>query len=297
MSMNIVNKETVAVVAPRRGRTLPLPPLPARENTGDNMQLNVNILHVDHSYQRAPNRIHIKAIAAKFDWSLLHRLTINQRPDGSYYIIDGQQRWSALIKLDGDCNVDCVVHHLETIEEEATLYRHLNFDRKCPTALDHWRAMLAEGTPDVVRIQNELDHADLKLTHGSKAPRTINAVGTLIEWIDKDIEALAIVVMILGKFEYFTDPVGAEVFKGLCATEAHLRKHSNSLTRVRADKTTHYQYLVDKGYRRVKDAAFTYLSGRGGQSSIAKKAAEGIIELLNHRLRNRLPQIESNSGE
>jgi hypothetical protein len=102
--------------------------------------------------------------------------------------------------------------------------------------------------------------------------------------------------MILGKVTYL-EPIGAEVFSGLCATEYHLRKHSNSLTRARSNRETWANFLLTKGYTILREACNRYQSERiglgGGGASTSKKAAKGIIELLNYNMKsNRLPQIE-----
>jgi hypothetical protein len=281
-----------------RSRSSRLPPLPARvaDQVGTNMLLNVDDLNIDHSYQRPADPNHIAAMAVNFDLKRLFRIAVSQRPDGKYYIIDGQQRVGAIKLLGGDYNIDCVVYHLATIEEEAALYYHLNWDRKNPNSLDRWRARLVLGDPDVVRIQQELDYADLTLARSGSALRTIKAVGTLHSWVDKDVEALSVAIMILGKLTYM-EPIGAEVFAGLCVIENHLREHHASLTRARSSKETWANFLVSKGYTMLNEAANRYQSERtglgGGGSSVARKAAKGILQLVNYNMKTgRLPPIE-----
>lgn len=280
----------------RRSKSLPVLPQRITEQVGENMLLNVDQLKIDHTYQRPADPYHIEAIANQFDLKKLFRIAVNKRTNGSYWILDGQQRVSAIKLLGGNYMIDCVVYHLATIEEEAALYYHLNWDRKNPNSYDRWKARLAQKNPDVMRIQRELDTADLKLAKSGNALRTIRAVGTLNVWVDLDVEVLSVVIMILGKFTYL-EPIGAEIFSGLCATEHHLRQHSNSLTRARSAKETWYQFLLGRGYTTLREACMRYQSERtglgGGGTSTAKKAAKGIIQLLNYNLKGRqLPQIE-----
>lgn len=300
-----VSPKTILADAVRTGASLTtrtryrhLPALPERiaDQVGENTILNVDKLHVDHSYQRPADPTHIAAMALGFDLKRLFRIAVNQRIDGSYWILDGQQRVSAIKLLGGDFEVDCVVYHLATVEEEAALYYYLNWDRKNPSAHDRWRAKLALGDADVIRIQRELDYADLKLANSGSALRTIKAIGTLHTWTERDVEALSIAIMILGKLTYM-EPIGAEVFSGLCVVENHLRQRGNSLIRARSGKDTWANYIVTRGYTILNEAANRFQSERsglgGGGSSIGKKAAKGIITLLNFNLKSgRLPQIE-----
>lgn len=280
----------------KRNRSLPALPQRIAEEVGENTLLNVDVLKIDHTYQRPADPYHIQAMANSFDLKKLFRIAVNRRPDGSYYVVDGQQRTGAIKLLGGDYMIDCVVYHLDTVEEEAALYYHLNWDRKNPNSYDRWKARLAQKEPDVVRIQHELDKANLKLIKSGQGLRAIKAVSAVNTWTDLDVETLSTVIMILGKFEYL-EPIGSEVFTGLCAVEHHLREHQHSLTRARSAKETYANYLVAKGYSLLREASNRFQSERaglgGGGSSIAKKAAKGIIHLLNYNMKSRqLPQIE-----
>jgi hypothetical protein len=281
-----------------RTRSRRLPSLPPRiaDQVGENLLLNVDDLKIDHTYQRPADPYHIQAMANNFDLKRLFRIAVNQRPDGSYFVVDGQQRVSAIKLLGGDYLIDCVVYHLATVEEEAALYYYLNWDRKNPSSFDRWRARLALGDPDIIRIQAELDHFDLKLAKSGDSLRTIRAIGTLQSWADRDIESLSVAIMILGKLTYLA-PIDSEVFSGLCYVENHLRAHSNSLTRARSVKETWANYLVSRGYTLLNEASNRYQGERagigGGGSSVGRKAAKGIIQLLNFNMKTgRLPSLE-----
>jgi hypothetical protein len=281
-----------------RTRSRKLSELPPRvaEQVGENMLLNVDNLKIDHTYQRPADPYHIASMAANFDLKRLFRIAVNKRPDGSYFVIDGQQRVSAIKLLGGDYLIDCVVYNLATVEEESALYYHLNWDRKNPSSFDRWRARLALGDPDIIRIQKELDYADLRLAKSGEALRTIKAVGILQTWAERDIEALSVAIMILGKLTYMV-PIDSEVVGGLCVVENHLREHHASLTRARSAKETWANYLVSKGYTLLNEASNRYQGERaglgGGGSSVSKKAAKGILQLLNFNMKTgRLPSMD-----
>ena len=299
MSKNILAdavRTNTSLTNKTRSRKLSSLPPRVADQVGENKLLNVDELNVDHTYQRPADPYHIAAMAANFDLKRLFRIAVNQRPNGKYYVVDGQQRTEAIKLLGGDYMIDCVVYHLATVEEEAALYYYLNWDRKNPNSFDRWRARLALNDPDIVRIQRELDFAQLKLARSGESLRTIKAIGTLQNWADRDIETLSVVIMILGKLTYLA-PIDSEVFGGLCVVENHLRSRSSSLTRARSGKDTWANYLVSRGYTLLNEAANRYQGERaglgGGGSSVGRKAAKGILQLLNHNLRedHRLPLI------
>lgn len=298
--------ETITSSQPKvRAKPKPqLPTLPPRlqDQVGENMTLNVDILKVDHTYQRPLDQNRIKKIAAHFNLKLVFRIAVNQRPDGSYYIVDGQQRVGAINLIGGNFMVDCVVYRLATVREEAELYEHLNWARKNPNAFDQWRARLAKQDEGVSRIQEELNRANLRLLKGNKSPRTIGAVGAALGWVDRDIEALSVAIRILGRMEFLDQPIGAEVFNGLCTLENHLRTHKqrNSLTRAKNAKETWADHIVKLGFIKLQQICQKGQGDRGtrGGSTIGRRAAANIIYTLNYKMReNALPKIVDKNDE
>lgn len=266
----------------KRTSYAPLPPQNILQ-AGSNVMLNVDDLNIDHTYQRPLHPNHVQKMATEFDLKRLFRIAVNQRPNGKYYILDGQQRVSAIKLMGGDYVVDCVLYQLASVQEEAELYYQLNWDRKNPNAADRWKARLAQGDPGVVRIQRELDSVDIKLYNSTNMPRSIKAISTLMHWIDIDVEIVSTVVMILGKLDYM-EPIAAEVVGGLCVLENHMREHSTSLVRARTGKETYAGYITLRGYSKLREAAFMYqqTAGKGGTTR-AKSAAKGMITYLNYK--------------
>ena len=92
-------------------------------------QLRVDAIYADRSYQRVENSGLSKLIAVDFVEGLMLPLCVNCRPDGSYWVMDGQTRLKALKLMDTE-KVNCLVYELETVEREAQMFVGLNRNRK-----------------------------------------------------------------------------------------------------------------------------------------------------------------------
>lgn len=87
--------------------------------------LNVKDLATDMSYQSPVKEGQVKKIVKNFDEGSIGTIYVNLRKDGTYYIIDGQHRVTALKRL-GISTVKANVYEGLTVEEEAKKYRDFN---------------------------------------------------------------------------------------------------------------------------------------------------------------------------
>ena len=87
--------------------------------------LNVMGLMTDMSYQSPVKENQVKRILKNFDKDSLDAITVNLRPNGFYYIIDGQHRVEVLKRLNIS-TVPAKIHVGLSLEEEAKLYRNIN---------------------------------------------------------------------------------------------------------------------------------------------------------------------------
>jgi len=97
-------------------------------------------LEVDHRYQRDINEKLVKVIVDNFNVLLCQPLYVGQRDDGTYWLIDGQQRHAALTKL-GKRSWDATIVRTNA-EQEALLFVDLNRWRKQVGLIDRFKARL-----------------------------------------------------------------------------------------------------------------------------------------------------------
>lgn len=107
-------------------------------------------LETDFSYQSPVNEAQVSTIVRNFDGKALHTIVVSEREDGTYWIVDGQHRVVALIRL-GRSSIKCTVHTDLTVTDEAEMYRKIN-ERKMKSKNAFAKADLKSGVPYAVEI-------------------------------------------------------------------------------------------------------------------------------------------------
>lgn len=83
-------------------------------------------MRVPHEYQRMLNKGFAARIARDFDWFRFGVLTVAHRrgPDGSkeFYLVDGQTRHAAVMMIDPDLLVPCMLYDFDNPEHEAQIF-------------------------------------------------------------------------------------------------------------------------------------------------------------------------------
>ena len=102
------------------------------------VELSIDQLNVDMSYQNRPRERITNQIAAHFSEALLGILVVGQRPDGSYWICDGETRRQGILRRgEKQRVVRCLLFKTEGPKQEALLFAWLNSRRsKEPTKLE-----------------------------------------------------------------------------------------------------------------------------------------------------------------
>lgn len=144
--------------------------------------LKADRLTVDHTVQRALNHRRVDDMVEKFNEEALGVLTVSERADGTYHIVDGQHRWAAATKF-GTTYVQCKVYKGLSREDEAALFRVLN-NTKIVSSLDRFRVRIVEGEPTAVDIASILDKAGWRvpLYASTRTSGVINSPVAL-EWV------------------------------------------------------------------------------------------------------------------
>ena len=128
----------------------------------ENKKIGVDELNISDSYQRTivPNRV--SRIAKNLDQDAFGSLTVGQRKDGSYWVVDGMQRLTAARKL-GIGMVPCDVFQSDGQEHEARVFRLKNRERTNVSAVVLFRAQLTEGDEQTLAIADCVKSAGFKL--------------------------------------------------------------------------------------------------------------------------------------
>lgn len=147
------------------------PPLPFM------MDVPLDKLRVDESYQRPPDERWVRRTVSRFDPLQLKVLLVNDRGDGSYWVFDGQGRMEVLRRV-GWKEAPCLVHTI-TRDEEARLFVEQRSMRGL-SAYDRFNAQLFRREPDAVALTLAVRAEGFRIvrtpTTSSRAIRAVDAL-------------------------------------------------------------------------------------------------------------------------
>lgn len=128
----------------------------------ENRKIDVGELNISDAYQRTIVPARVNRIAKNLDQDAFGSLTVGQRPDGSYWVVDGMQRLTAARRL-GIAMVPCDVFMSDGQEHEARVFRLKNRERTNVSSVALFRAQLTEGDEQSLAIAEIVNVAGLKL--------------------------------------------------------------------------------------------------------------------------------------
>lgn len=123
-------------------------------------------LKTDFCYQSQVNPAQVNKIVENFDHHALGTIVVNERADGTLYIVDGQHRVVALLRL-GHFAISAKIHNGLNIEEEANLYNALNSAKK-KNANAIGKASLRAGEEEALMIDQAVERAGMSVDYDSK---------------------------------------------------------------------------------------------------------------------------------
>lgn len=132
---------------------------------------------VTEEYQRVLNMKNVSGIVRDFDPAKLGVLVVSHRPDGTYSILDGQHRLTALRKL-GFAAANCIVLEGMTIQQEADYFRRQNENKQSLRIADTFNAAVWAEDEESVTIKGIMDRYGFRLGKSGQ-PMCVCAIGAL----------------------------------------------------------------------------------------------------------------------
>jgi hypothetical protein len=148
------------------------------------IKVKKELLQVDHRYQR-PERRWTQTEIFCFDDKAFGVLIVARRQDGTFWVIDGQNRRNLALQIDYIKVIPCMVHDIETVEEEAKLFGLINEERVSISNLDSFRAAKFRGD-EAANIVDEMIKETGRTVSYRRRPTTITGISTLREWAETD---------------------------------------------------------------------------------------------------------------
>ena len=142
--------------------------------------LPTDLLKVDPSYQRKVITARVKSIQAKFVPHAFLPIVVGQRADGTFWIVDGQQRWNAA-KDKGWQLIPCLVFRSAGPEHEAQVFSQINHENTRTTSVQNYVSRLRAKDPNIVEIDKCVISCGYTVGSrgGHSLPTIISAVGAL----------------------------------------------------------------------------------------------------------------------
>lgn len=144
--------------------------------------LCVKDLHVDPSYQRPVKQNLLRWIAENFDEVAFGRLLVAERKDGTFWVVDGQQRLAGATKKCFD-KVPCNVFESLGRQQEAAIFNEVNSKRVAVSSLEKFKALLESRDEEAIAINAAVENVGFHIGKGGgmKNPKTVQSVAVLQE--------------------------------------------------------------------------------------------------------------------
>lgn len=180
--------------------------------TGTFEEVDLNMVVVDHRYQRDLKPALVAAIATDPRWELFGVPVLFKRENGMLYCADGQQRITGMKQTkEPPKTIPAVWFPVKGLDDEAAVFVHINEFRKSLTALEKHKGKIVAKDPSTLAIERAVEVAGLTVggpagsTDGS---RTIGAVSSLYS-IYNDLGEEGLVQTLIVCRDAFPDDSGA----------------------------------------------------------------------------------------
>lgn len=134
------------------------------------------LLLIDSSYQNPANLEEVTRIRNGWNQFLCNPLSVAERYDGRYYVVDGQHRLLAAKQISNIKSLPCMVFHSDGAQEEAQLYYQCNNNRRKPSVAEKYKSLLVAGDPTRVHISNSVKEKGFSTNRGTKRSITVGSL-------------------------------------------------------------------------------------------------------------------------
>ena len=247
------------------------------------MEIPKGKLNVDHTYQRPVNVAWVRSAVNNFSQERLGTLQVAKRASGELFILDGQQRHAASLKVPSIHALPCKVYEGLTEEQEAWIFKGLNENRRPVPCWDKVRAGAICGEPVDVYMVTLFDKLGVRGGKaGSKGLRSISRSRELIQrdWRSNTqsapvFETALTLACQLCEAESLVTPISEELLCGLFTLQFKGVNYKGAIISI--SDTMFVRRAMKFGAKQLGIAAAKY--GRGNDFW-----ARGILDEMNYKL-------------
>lgn len=242
--------------------------------------INKNSLNIDGRYQREQvSEAKIRDIASKWDWLLLGALSVIVREDESYWVFDGGHRVRAAFYRDDVECLPCMVHTINSVNEEAKAFVARNTMVSNVSAFDRFHASVCAKDPvavDAHKLMQEFGIVAIK--GGMSSGKFLSCVGALQKCVEVNLEDARKVFGFCIKLAGDSIVTG-RVLTAMFTLHQHFKPDFDVIDKYGEKISRHSQREIE-----IKMGQFATECGKNGNVICAK----AILDLINHRNRNRI---------
>lgn len=148
-----------------------------RDLPGVFIEIDKSDLNIDYSYQREDiNHWKILEIARSWSWVGCGAIMVAVRPDGTWFVFDGQHRVLAARKRADISKLPCMVYECESLEQEAAGFLITNDQRKPVTAVGKFKSLVIARDDVAVTVRDAIERHGLEITKCAAKPGQIKCV-------------------------------------------------------------------------------------------------------------------------
>jgi hypothetical protein len=241
--------------------------------------LPLDCLKVDYKYQRNEvSETNTLALASGFLWAAFGTIVVMERGNGDKYIVDGLQRVLAAKKRGDITSVPCRVFQSNGSEHEAKAFLCLNVRRAKVSAVQKFHAADRAG----INPEREISEW-LQKTHGFRVEND-GKNKDVVSWPDSLIQLWKLdKKCCVSAMELHRKIIGDE------ATHVTVQKGLFWLLHNNVPVQDHIDKLVRSGGRAAILREVKRIEIETQQQTSLRICGLGILSLINHKLRNKIP--------
>jgi hypothetical protein len=173
-------------------------------------------LNIDGRYQRGQvSSLKVRDIARDWNWVLFEALSVAEREDGTYWVLEGGHRTRASFYRSDVQLLPCMVFKVGSLSDEAKAFVCTNTMVSNVSPADKHRAGVVANEPTSQKVQALLDEFGLRpVSGGSSCNDAVMCVGAIRSMIIEDEELAARVVRFVVGLER-DEPISGALLKGI----------------------------------------------------------------------------------
>src|SRR5215469_2954157 len=146
-------------------------------------------LKIDRRYQRHLKEARLITMARDWDWVACGAIIVALRPDGEWFVIDGQHRVEAAKRREDIQHLPCLVFEIEEIVAEAKGFLASNLGRQVMNYSERFNALVQAKDEVAMKVEGMVDGSG-RVIASYIGPNTVACVKTLYIRMKRDEEVM-----------------------------------------------------------------------------------------------------------